>query len=89
MLINPEAMVIITSNALPGERGWGRDDVGEEGNTKRSRVESPAASWKHRKDGCRKPRCDSSAQKFAKFAWSSVWKHDVAMATAGFRLGRD
>lgn len=44
MLINAEAMVIITSHASPGEKGW--DEVED-----RSRVESLAAFWKHSKDG--------------------------------------
>lgn len=50
MLINPEAMVIITSNASPGEKGWARaeDRIGE--NPKENLMESLAACWKHSKD---------------------------------------
>lgn len=49
MLINPEAMVIITSNASPGEKGWDRAEDRRE--HKKSRVESLAACWKRSKDG--------------------------------------
>lgn len=49
MLINPEAMVIITSNAS-GEKGWDTAEDRREEKTKRA-VERPAACWKHGKDG--------------------------------------
>lgn len=50
MLINPEAMVIITSNASPGEKGWDTAEDRREEKTKRA-AERPAACWKHGKDG--------------------------------------
>lgn len=36
MLINPEAIVIITSNASPGEKSWDRVEDRRKENTKRA-----------------------------------------------------
>lgn len=63
MLINPEARVIITSNASPGERGWGRrggQGRGEDkeslpcpgdGGEDREDKESRPSSWKRTRVG--------------------------------------
>lgn len=61
MLINPEATMIITSNASPGERG-------KEGKTKRAAWKSLPSSRNGRKVDSTQVQVRSTHTKFAKFS---------------------